>query len=82
MLFDPSEWLSSFMQLTNMTWDFKTFILVLGLGYIAVAWTSENYLLPRVAKGLGLFKTKVLGRKKQRKAYKLVLEQMKMHAMQ
>lgn len=64
------------MQLTKMTWDFKMFILVLGIGYISVAWTSENYILPRLAKSLGALKTKISQKPKDRKKYKLVLEQM------
>ena len=76
MLFDPSDWLAKFMQLTAMSWDFKIFILVLGIGYIALAWASENYLLPRLAKYLGVLKTSITRRPKQRKAYKLVLEKM------
>jgi cation-transporting P-type ATPase 13A2 len=77
MLFDPSQWLAKFMQLTEMSWDFKTFILVLGIGYITLAWTSENYILPRLAKYLGILKTMITRKPKKRKAYKLVLEQMR-----
>lgn len=78
MLFDPSPGLASFMQITPMSWDFKTFILVLGMGYIAIAWVSENYVFPRLAKFLGILSTTVTGKPKQRKAYKLVLEQMRL----
>jgi cation-transporting ATPase 13A3/4/5 len=77
MLFDPSEGLSHFMQLTYLSWNFKIFILVLGLGYIAVAWTSENYLLPRLAKYLGHAKTRLTRKPKKRKQYKLIQEEMK-----
>lgn len=77
MLFDPSEWLSSFMQLTDMSWDFKTFILALGFGYVAVAWTSEHYLLPRLARYLGSLKTRVTRRPKKRKEYKVIFEAMR-----
>ncbi|TVY58655.1 putative cation-transporting ATPase [Lachnellula cervina] len=77
MLFDPSEWLSSFMQLTDMSWDFKTFILALGFGYVAVAWTSEHYLLPRLARYLGSLKTRVTRRPKKRKQYKVIFEAMR-----
>jgi len=76
MLFDPSDWLANFMQLTKMTWDFKTFILILGIGYISVAWTSENYILPRLGKYLGVLKEKISKLPKERKKYKLVLEEM------
>lgn len=77
MLFDPSEWLTWFMQLTPMTWDFKLFIIFLGLGYIALSWTAENYLLPRLAKWIGVLKIRVARKPKERKIYKLVLEQMR-----
>jgi cation-transporting ATPase 13A3/4/5 len=77
LLFDPSDSLAQFMQLTKMSWDFRTFILVLGVGYIALAWTSEKFMLPRLAKYLGMLKTAITSKPKQRKAYKLVLEQMR-----
>lgn len=77
MLFDPSESVAKFMQLTKMSWDFRSFVLVLGIGYIALAWTSENYLLPRLAKYLGKLKTAVTRKPKQRKAYKVILEEMR-----
>jgi len=77
MLFDPSDWLAKFMQLTKMSWGFRTFILVLGIGYIALAWISEHYLFPGLAKYLGALKIRVTGKPKERKAYKIVLEQMR-----
>ena len=77
MLFDPSESVVNSMQLTKMSWDFRSFILVLGIGYIALAWTSENYFLQRLAKYLGKLKTAVTRKPKQRKAYKTVLEDMR-----
>jgi cation-transporting P-type ATPase 13A2 len=76
MLLDPSEWLAKFMQLTKMATDFKFFILVLGVGYIGLAWTSENYIFPRLAKFIGILKTWITRTPKERKAYKTVLEQM------
>ena len=77
MLFDPSESVAKFMQLTKMSWDFRLFILILGIGFIALAWTSENYLLPRLAKYLGKLNTAVTRKPKKRKAYKTVLEEMR-----
>jgi cation-transporting P-type ATPase 13A2 len=76
MLFDPSVGVSNFMELTFMTWDFKMFILALGVGYIAVAWTAENYLLPGLAKYLGQIKTSVTGKAKVRKQYKVIMAEM------
>jgi len=77
MLLDPSEGLMRFMQLTSMSWDFKTFIMLLGCGYIALAWVSEKYLLPAIAKYLGVLHTWVTGNPKQKKKYKTVLEKMR-----
>lgn len=77
MLFDPSVSFAKFMQLTAMSWDFKSFILVLGVGYMALAWTTENYVFPRLAKYLGMLKTRISGTPKKRKAYKLILEEMR-----
>ena len=77
LLFDPSAGVAKFMQLTKMDWDFKTFILLLGIGYIAIAWVSENYVFPRVAKYLGALKTFVSGKPKKRKQYKNVLQEMR-----
>lgn len=77
MLLDPSKWMSSFMQLTDMRWDFKIFILTLGAGYIVLAWSLENYILPRLAKVLGILQTMVSRTPKEKKKYKAVLEQMR-----
>lgn len=77
MLVDPSKWLASFMQLTEMGGDFKTFILVLGVGYIALAWTAEHYIFPRLAKYIGALKICITRTPKERKLYKTVLEQMR-----
>ena len=65
------------MQLTDMQWDFKIFILILGIGYVALAWSLENYILPRLAKLLGMLQTMVTSSPKEKKKYKAVLEQMR-----
>lgn len=77
MLFDPSVWLSDFMQLTFLSWDFKVFILVLGTGFLAISWSMEKYGLPRLAKWIGMAKERLSKTPKQRKAYKLILEKMR-----
>ena len=80
MLFDPSEWLANFMQLTEMSWDFRGFILALGIGYIFLAWTSEQYVFPELAKYLGFLQTWITGTPKKRETYELVLDEM--HSLQ
>ena len=78
MLFDPSDAVKSLMQLTYMTPDFRSFILALGIGYLALAWGGESYIFPRVGKSLGALKTFITRKAKTRKAYKLVLEDLRM----
>jgi len=77
MLFDPSDWLVKFMQVTPMSRDFRVFILALGAGYIAIAWTAEQYMLPRLSKYIGMAKIAITQKPKQRKQYKLVLDEMR-----
>lgn len=82
MLVDPSKSVSDFMQLTPMQWDFKLFILALGVGYISLSWASENFLFPRLAKAIGVLQTWITKKPKERKKYKLVLEEMQMLSLQ
>jgi cation-transporting P-type ATPase 13A2 len=77
MLLDPALWLASFMQLTHMSVDFRLFILVLGCGYFLLAWMGERYVLPRLAKVLGLVKGNLGRFPKQRKAYKVIMGKMR-----
>jgi cation-transporting ATPase 13A2 len=60
-----------------MAGDFKVFILLLGIGFVAVAWISENYMFPRLVKCIGVFKVWATRKPKERKAYKRVLGQMR-----
>jgi len=79
MLFDPAQWLTDFMQLTYMSVAFKVFLLVLGLGNFCVAYLGEKYVLPVLAKWIGLLKVKLNPKwKKKRKEYKVIAEDMKM----
>ncbi|KAG9232990.1 hypothetical protein BJ875DRAFT_379522 [Amylocarpus encephaloides] len=52
MLFDPSEGLANFMQLTYLTWDFKTFILTLGIG--ESNWILDGGYLPNALIRVGI----------------------------
>lgn len=76
MLFDPADWLYKFMQLTSMTWDFRVFIMVLGIGYFVLAWVCEQYVFQRIAKYIGKLRER-FGKKKERKQYKLIQERMR-----
>jgi cation-transporting ATPase 13A2 len=72
----PAQWLSDFMDLTPMNWDFKLFIIALGLAYILLAWAGEKYIFPLIARAIGTIKEVVLKRYKKRKEYKLIQERM------
>ncbi|KAH8598033.1 hypothetical protein B0O99DRAFT_506557 [Bisporella sp. PMI_857] len=53
MLLDPSKWISQFMQLTEMAWDFKTFILVLANSTIS-EWLLDGGYLPNAVIRVGI----------------------------
>ncbi|KAL8914093.1 MAG: hypothetical protein Q9171_001209 [Xanthocarpia ochracea] len=77
MLFDPAAWLTSSMQLTYMTAQFKVFILALAIGGFACAWVAERRVFLLVASVIG--KTHDLlwpHRRKKRKLYKTLLDSM------
>lgn len=77
MLFDPAEWLSDFMELTEMSLDFEWFLLILaGVGFV-VAYTAERRLFPQLAKTIGNLNKRLRpSRQKKRKRYKEILEDM------
>ena len=79
MLFDPGVWLSRLMQLTDMSADFKVFVLVLALGGFACASIAERRVFMWLARLLGKVHKRVLPhRRKKRKQYKQLLEEMRM----
>jgi cation-transporting P-type ATPase 13A2 len=76
MIVSPARWLKKLMQLTPISLSFKISILALGVAYLLIAWVAENYLLPRLARGVGLAKQAVTKKAKKRKEYKLISERM------
>ncbi|KAK2065762.1 ATPase [Colletotrichum caudatum] len=78
MILVPAHSVRHLMQLTKTSWDFKIFMILLGGAYLATAWTSEKYVFQKLAWAVGYFKERVLKRPKQRKAYKVILENMQM----
>jgi cation-transporting ATPase 13A2 len=79
MLFDPSQAVADWMELTFLDTSFKLFIMGLGLANFALAYVSERFLFPGLAKWIGVLKVKVNPRwKKERKAYKVIAEGMRM----
>lgn len=79
MLFDPAQWVMTWMELTFMDVGFRVFIMILGLGNFALAWVAERLLFPGLAKWIGVLKVKLGGEKgrKKRKEYKVIMEGMK-----
>ncbi|KAF1985978.1 hypothetical protein K402DRAFT_454662 [Aulographum hederae CBS 113979] len=75
ILFDPAIWLYNLMELTDMSSEFKIFILVLAVGGFAVAYLCERAVFPKLA---GFIGNATGGKKrKKRKTYKIVAEGMR-----
>lgn len=73
MLFGPADWLFDLMELTPMSMSFKVFLLALAAAGFGVSYTSEKFIFPSLAKGIG----KVKGKNgKKRKEYKVIREGM------
>ncbi|KAJ2900185.1 hypothetical protein MKZ38_002544 [Zalerion maritima] len=77
MVVQPFHGLRKLMQLTNMTMDFKGYILGMGAAYLVIAWTAEKLLFLRLAKWIGKMKIKVRGKPKQRKEFKEIEERVR-----
>lgn len=79
MLFDPGTWLADLMVLTPMSLNFKAFLLVLALGGFACSRIAERKAFLWLARVLGKIHDKLWPhRRKKRKEYKLLLEEMRM----
>lgn len=77
MLLDPAEWLFNFMELTEMSLGFKFKLLLLAAVSFGIAWTSERYVLPGMARLFGQISKRVkAGAQKKRKEYKVLLKEM------
>ena len=79
MLLDPAKWLSSFMDLTDMSLNYELFLLVLTAVGFALAYVAERYVFQGMAKGIGRLKKRLRpSSQKQRKQYKLIQEEMRL----
>lgn len=76
MIFIPADWVQDLIQLTKTSYDYKVLIVVFGAAYLALAWTSENYVFQRLAKAIGKTKEATTKQTKKRKEYKLIQERM------
>ncbi|KAH8174244.1 p5-type ATPase cation transporter domain-containing protein [Sarocladium implicatum] len=77
MLLNTTHWVRHTMQLTKMSWDYKLFLMVLSIFYLVVTWVFERHVSKQLAKWLGLWKERATGRTKQRKAYKVIDDEMR-----
>lgn len=76
LVLGPASWLDRGMQLTKISWDFKLFLITLGLIYLGVAWTGEHHVFQRLARVIGKLRQAATGRRKTRKQYKVIREEM------
>ncbi|KAF1813110.1 hypothetical protein P152DRAFT_305734 [Eremomyces bilateralis CBS 781.70] len=73
ILFIPAHWVVKYMKFTYMSWGFKLFLLVLGIGGFMVAYGSENWAFPLLARWIGKMKGELMPTKqKKRKDYKVI----------
>ncbi|KAH8167765.1 hypothetical protein CIB48_g488 [Xylaria polymorpha] len=77
MVFTPARWLRKFMQLTHISASFKVTLLVLGIVFLILAWTGENYVFQPLARAFGKVKHSLTKTTKQRKEYKIISERMR-----
>ncbi|KAH6658377.1 hypothetical protein BKA67DRAFT_656572 [Truncatella angustata] len=77
MVLAPTHSIKHLMQLTNISFSFKMTLLVLGLAYLVLSWTAENYLFQRLARLAGRVKLGMTKTPKQRKEYKVIAERMR-----
>lgn len=77
MVLGPAHWLKKLMQLTKVSWDFKFFIVALGLAYFLTAWLGEKFIFQRLARIIGRTRQAITKRTKKRKEYKLIQERMR-----
>lgn len=74
MILHPAHWLKDTMELTHMDFDYRVFLIGLGLFYLGAAWAFHKYISAAMAKVLGRLMLAVTKGKKQRKEYKTIRE--------
>ncbi|RMZ91959.1 hypothetical protein DV736_g786, partial [Chaetothyriales sp. CBS 134916] len=76
LLLDPAQAVKGFMDLTDMALDYEAFLLAVALVGFAIAYVAEGEVFPELAKRLGrLMRRLQPGRRKQRKRYKVISEE-------
>lgn len=79
MLFRPSKWVVSVMQLTWMSNGFRGWLLALALGAFVLSWMAEGVVFPRLARIMGHARARLQPNyRKKRRQYKVLLEEMRL----
>jgi cation-transporting ATPase 13A3/4/5 len=79
MLFRPSEWVASVMELTFMSDGFRSWVVALALGAFALALLAETIAFPHLARIIGHIRARLRPNyRKKRRQYKILLEQMRL----
>ncbi|PHH83535.1 hypothetical protein CDD82_7576 [Ophiocordyceps australis] len=76
MVMVPAHWVRKLMQLTDMSWDYKLFLVGFGVLFLALGWVYEKHVALPLAKAIGAAKQWSTGEAKRRKEYKLIREEM------
>ncbi|KAI5461058.1 hypothetical protein BGZ63DRAFT_356009 [Mariannaea sp. PMI_226] len=74
MILSPAKWVTDSMELTKMSLDYKFFLILLGVAYVAVGWAFEKYISYKLARLIGDVRKRITGVSKKRKEYKVILE--------
>ncbi|OAA45189.1 ATPase type 13A2 [Beauveria brongniartii RCEF 3172] len=72
MIAGSSIWLNKLMELTKMPWEYRLFLVSLGLLYLGVAWVFERHAAIPLSRFFGKIKIAATGHRKQGKQYKQI----------
>ncbi|BFZ61444.1 hypothetical protein YB2330_002510 [Saitoella coloradoensis] len=73
---DPPGWLASMLQLVDIPYTFRAFIVILAGINLSLALAGEEYIFTPLAKAYAAFKEKTRSVPKERKKYKVIQEGM------
>ncbi|KAM3548455.1 hypothetical protein ARSEF4850_009404 [Beauveria asiatica] len=72
MVAGSSRWLNKLMELTKMPWEYRLFLVSLGLLYLGVGWVFERHAAIPLSRVFGKIKIAATGHRKQGKQYKQI----------
>lgn len=77
LVLGPAHAVKKLMQLTKMSWDFELTLIGFGIVYLPLAWGSERYVFPWLARTVGRLTQSITQKPKRRKRYKTIQEAMR-----